>query len=353
MSLVSVVVPAFNAAATIERSLKSALDQSYANVEVIVVDDGSSDATADIVARMGADEPRLRLIRSENRGAAQARNTAIAASSGEYIAPLDADDLWHPDKIARQVAAAEAAPEAGFVYVFHHFIDGDDRIIGWPEAYVCRGRVFHRLYYRNFVGTGSAPLFRRRAIVGAGGYEAAGYSEDALLQLKVARGWPVECVPDRLVGYRVSASSLTRRSDAFVNWMGARDRMDGLWPDLPPFVRRWARAWRWLALAEQRGWEGRPGAAVAAMARAMWLDPDRTFRFLAFRSARAVTSRARRGEAGKGSWPFASPPPFSPVAHDPKEMRQTLNRFRRFEARRLETLRLLDEETPAIRSVLF
>ncbi|HEX8430104.1 MAG TPA: glycosyltransferase family 2 protein, partial [Longimicrobium sp.] len=192
LPLVSVIIPAFNAAATIRRTLASALAQTYPAIEVIVVDDASTDATAALVVEVAAGDPRVRLIRAEHGGQATARNRAIAESRGTWIAPLDADDLWDARKIELQVAKAlEAETPPGFVYCFHYRIDGADRIVGMPEAEIREGRVFHRLYQRNFVGTGSAPLFAKAAVLEVGGYQEAGNSEDALLQLRVARRHPV------------------------------------------------------------------------------------------------------------------------------------------------------------------
>src|SRR5439155_4413373 len=101
--LVTVVIAAFNAMAHIEETCLSALRQTYRSLEVIVVDDGSTDETSRIVQRLAASDSRVRLIRQQNRGVAAARNAGIAAASGEFIAPLDADDLWDSTKIERQV----------------------------------------------------------------------------------------------------------------------------------------------------------------------------------------------------------------------------------------------------------
>jgi glycosyltransferase involved in cell wall biosynthesis len=107
--LVSVIIPAFNSAATLGDTLASAAAQSHRALEIIVIDDGSTDATARIAADFCARHPRARLISQTNQGVAAARNRGIAEAKGEFVAPLDADDLWHKDKIARQVAAALAS----------------------------------------------------------------------------------------------------------------------------------------------------------------------------------------------------------------------------------------------------
>ena len=103
--LVSVVIPAYNAGATIAETLASALGQTYRDLEIIAVDDGSTDDTAAVVAGAAANDPRIRLLRQANSGVAAARNYGIAEARANLIAILDADDLWHPTKVAKQVAA--------------------------------------------------------------------------------------------------------------------------------------------------------------------------------------------------------------------------------------------------------
>ena len=111
--LVSVIVPSFNAEATILSALASVCVQTYGTLEILVVDDCSFDATAKLVEGLAAAEPRLRLLQhARNQGPAAARNTGLAAAVGRYCAFLDADDEWVPDKLARQVSALVAAPQA-------------------------------------------------------------------------------------------------------------------------------------------------------------------------------------------------------------------------------------------------
>lgn len=105
---VSVITPAFNSAASIERTVRSVAQQTFPPLEHIVVDDGSSDDTALIIERLAREIPHLRVIRQKNLGAGAARNAGIAAASGTYIAFLDSDDLWLPAKLERQIAFMEA-----------------------------------------------------------------------------------------------------------------------------------------------------------------------------------------------------------------------------------------------------
>jgi len=113
--LVSVGIPSYNRAVVVGDAVRSVLQQTHSHLEVIVVDDASTDETAAAIARI--DDPRLRYLRhGTNRGGADARNTAIAAATGEDVAFLDSDDLWHPDKLARQLAALTACPERTVCY---------------------------------------------------------------------------------------------------------------------------------------------------------------------------------------------------------------------------------------------
>ena len=106
-ALVSVIVPAFDAAADIRQTLNSVLAQTYQEIEVIVVDDGSSDGTSAMVEEFVNRDPRFQLVRQSNAGVGAARNTAIRKARGKYIAPLDADDFWFPEKLEKQVACIE------------------------------------------------------------------------------------------------------------------------------------------------------------------------------------------------------------------------------------------------------
>ena len=126
--LVSIIVPAFNAERFVARALRSALGQAYPNLEIIVVDDGSTDRTAEIVR--SCSDPRIRLVVQANRGQAAARNHGIRLSAGKYVTFLDADDAYLPAKVERQVAFLEATP--GFQGAFcdaAHFYSRDPRTL--------------------------------------------------------------------------------------------------------------------------------------------------------------------------------------------------------------------------------
>jgi glycosyltransferase involved in cell wall biosynthesis len=211
---ISVIVPAYNAARTILQTLESVCHQSCSPSEIIIVDDGSTDITADIVKAAARLDPRIRLLRQQRQGPSVARNKAIAESKGQYIAPLDADDLWHPDYLAAQSAAlARLGPSAGFVYCWHHLIDESGNIIRPAIPIVIEGRTFGPLLLTNFVGNGSSAMFCREAVIEAGGYRAPAadwpHGEDYLLQLRIASRRLVACVQQDLVSYRKMPDGLS------------------------------------------------------------------------------------------------------------------------------------------------
>lgn len=248
--LVSVVIPAYDAVSTLRATLSSVLAQTHRALEVLVVDDGSRDATAAVAAAAAERDPRVRVLRQANAGVAVARNAGLAQARGEWVATVDADDLWHPEKIARQLAAAARAPRRpGFVYAWSRRIDGDDRVLldlGRPTH---RGDVMAQLVATNFLRNASVALMRRDAALRAGGFDpglqAAGAhgAEDLKLYLAIAEVETVELAPAFLVGYRHTATSMSqapdrmRRSVEMV--LGEVERRR---PDLPAELLDLARA---------------------------------------------------------------------------------------------------------------
>lgn len=215
--LVSVVIPAFNAAATIGETLCSVRAQSFSNLEIIVVDDGSTDATADVAGRHAAVDARVRVIRQANAGVAAARNTGWMASTGEMIAFVDADDLWAEAKIARQVGILSACDErVGVNYCFYARIGWDNTITDSWEQAGFEGDILDRLLMENFIGgNGSTMLMRRAVLEAVGGFDSAFRHagaegcDDYLFTCRVAETFHFSAVKDVLVGYRHTPGSLS------------------------------------------------------------------------------------------------------------------------------------------------
>lgn len=259
--LVSVIIPAYNASAFLREAIESALAQTYRKLEVIVVDDGSRDNTAAVVESLAVRDPRVRLLRQPNAGVASARNLGLAVSRGGFIALLDADDLWHPEKLARQVAVIRrGSPRLGLVYTWSSVVDEAGRVVDRRGCGVPRyeGEVYAALVLWNFVGNASTPLIRRRCLAEIGGFDVglrargAQGCEDLKLYLAIAERYEFAVVPEFLVGYRQTATSMSRsvwqmkRSHALV-LADVRRRH----PELPGRLFRWSRSLccYWLAVA--------------------------------------------------------------------------------------------------------
>lgn len=249
--LISVIVPAYNAAGTIGATLRSVMAQTYGNIEIIVIDDGSRDETAAIVRSFLAIEPRLRLATQANAGVAAARNAGAGLARGDFIAPVDADDLWHPTKLAKQMAVMQKGSDRlGLIYCWSSWIDDAGCVVERFGAMSdASGRVFPLLALEDFICNASVPLIRRSAFDAVGGYDvglrqAGGQGcEDWQLYLRLAEICEFGVVPEFLVGYRMGQGSMStdvwqmKRSYDLV-----RRNMQERHPDLPKWLIRRQRA---------------------------------------------------------------------------------------------------------------
>ncbi|MGX9115476.1 glycosyltransferase family 2 protein [Mesorhizobium sp. BHbsci] len=214
-TVIGVVVPMFNAERTILPTLTSICQQSHQALDIIVVDDGSTDRSASIVAAYAEQDRRIRLFRQPNAGVAHARNSGAAATDAEFLAFVDADDLWAPSKIALQLRVLqEGGSSAGLAYCWFAEIDEDGRIFSLkqPDA---DGRVLQRMCRNNFVGNGSSMLVRRSAFERAGQFDPslrarnAQGCEDLLMCLRIAENYEFRVVPQYLVGYRRTSGNMS------------------------------------------------------------------------------------------------------------------------------------------------
>ena len=251
MPLVSVLVPAYDAEATLAETLASVREQTLEDFEVIVVDDGSRDGTADVARDFAARDARFKLLEQANAGVAAARNTALAAAKGEFVAPLDADDLWHREKLERQLRRASTADSAVVcVYSWSVDIDESSRVVARRlDLDLYEGDVYAALVFTNFIGNASVPLIRAEVLRAVGGWDAslraraAQGCEDWLLYLRLAEKGPFALERGFLVGYRQSEASMSRRVPEMTRSFAlvlaeARERH----PELPARLFRWSRA---------------------------------------------------------------------------------------------------------------
>ena len=213
MPTVSVVIPLYNAADTIVKAVESALAQTLSDIEVIVVDDGSTDTSLSTVGAL--DDSRLRVLSFDNAGAPAARNRGIAAAHSDLIALLDADDYWQPEKLVDQVAALAQHPEAALAYSWSDYVDqqGDymcpgkrDVVKGDPES------TYAKLLVSNFLENGSTPLIRKSALDEVGGFdESLPSAQDLDLYLKIAARYAFVTIPKVQVYYRITTGSITSK----------------------------------------------------------------------------------------------------------------------------------------------
>ncbi|MEO1275980.1 MAG: glycosyltransferase family 2 protein [Pseudomonadota bacterium] len=310
----SIIVPAYNAAATIGETLDSLLAQTFTDFEIVVVDDGTPDDTLDIVAHY--DDPRIRVVRQANRGLAGARNGGLLAARGAYIGFCDADDLWEPRKLAAHVAHLDANPDVGISFAGSLFIDAESRRLGLAQSPKLKGITALDVLCRNPIGNGSAAVVRRAAFDRIAWRPAQDsrpwwfderfrQSEDieCWARFVLSTDWKIEGVPGLLTRYRVNPGGLSANLEKqFESW----ERMIGRMAEIAPaFVARHApaaRAYqlRYLARRAVAQRDGRlalrlMAQALAVSRRPLVAEPAKTCSTLA--AAALLSAFGREGYA--------------------------------------------------------
>lgn len=297
-TLVTVVIPTYNYGVFLEGAIRSAASQSYPHIEIIVVDDGSTDDTQAILLRLEAEISNLHNIKTAHLGVSNARNVGTKAARGTYVAYLDADDLWHPSKIAKQVAAIEAHggdPEWAAVYCLFRTVDRHGRLIGSAPAFETRGYCFASHLIVNHLGNGSSLMVRKDIALAVGGFNPA-YSlcEDIDFQLRILRHYKLELVREYLVAYRNHKGSATKNhvkmAEAFTDTM-KRHTSD---PQIPQELRKAAMqaAHRYVWNKYTRGGQHLKGWLT--LLKAIIGEPRQTFADLANLTDGYIRRRIRR-----------------------------------------------------------
>jgi glycosyltransferase involved in cell wall biosynthesis len=277
MATVDVIIPAFNAAKYLPAALESVFSQTFDDWQILLVDDGSTDNTADVVApfldRFGS---KIRFIRQSNRGLPAARNTAIRASTAEFLALLDADDLWLPCRLSESLKALAERPQAGLAYGLITYIDSEGRLGGTFEGNRrnAQGRIAPYIYMRQVELPCPTITFRRRCIDVVGIFdEAMRATEDRDLWLRIALRYEVAFVPKVLAYYRVSPNSMSADSQrmlkAQLRFIRKHYGSEGC--GLRSRQIAWARVYKQQAEALMR--QNRPWDALMSSLRAVALYP--------------------------------------------------------------------------------
>ena len=287
MPSVSVIIPVYNGAATIAEAIDSVLAQSYRDFELIVVDDGSTDATAEVLRRYAGS---IKAITRANGGISAARNSGLRAADGKYVALLDCDDVWMPAMLERTVSALETNPDCVLAYTDLAVTDSDGRpletsLVG-PET--AHAPSFDELFTHLWPIMPSAVVIRRRALDEIGGFaeefRSYGY-EDAWCWMRARELGPFCFVPERLVRWRFS--SFPRPLKNFGYNPAARGQFAQMvqkrWGrSVEPLLRARKRASRsllgYIGLTEMRN--GNVRHAREAFRRALRFDPWRVKNYL-------------------------------------------------------------------------
>ncbi len=297
--LVSAVIPAYNAERTLAEAVASALAQSVRDLEVIVVDDGSRDGTLAVARSMG--DPRVRVISQENRGAAAARNAGIRASAGEFVALLDADDLWLPKKLERQLRFFSEHPECSACQSGAYFVDDDLRILSvrpCPDS----GRALEEaLLFQNLPATMVSLTARKSCFLEVGMFdEGLEILEEWDMAIKMARFGGMRNILEPLVLYRVHPGNRHRNVGIHIApgfAVLAKIFDDPSLPEAVKRLRRRAYATFFRTLAGGSFNNGELPAFAWWAARSIAMDP-RQVAYMAAWPLRLFGRRASRRAAG-------------------------------------------------------
>ena len=241
----SIVVPAYNCASTIAETINSILSQTYEDLELIIVDDGSTDETLRAIAKF--EDLRIRIVRQTNRGLAGAHNTGIAEARGQYIGFCDADDVWLPEKLERHITHLKARKDVGISFSGSELIDVSGKSLGIRQSPKLLNLTAADIFKRNPIGNGSSAVIRRDALQGFA-YRPTGETErdwwfdetfrqsddiEGWLRFALTQDWRIEGIPGHLTLYRIHVGGLSANmTRQFETWLRMREKIAQVSPKL-------------------------------------------------------------------------------------------------------------------------
>ena len=276
----SIVIPAYNVAPYIRQAVLSALDQSFDDTEIIVVDDGSADATTEILAAIAGErrDERLHILHQANAGLSGARNTGILAARGHFIGFLDGDDVWLPEKAARHLHLMRGDPGIGISFSHSEYITESGNPTG---AYLRADKphpTLHDMIRRNHVGNGSNAIVRRDCFDRAGLFRPELRAcEDYELWCRILHRtrYRAVAIPQVLTQYRMRLTSLSydhrkfvRQADAAMHYLRAA------MPAVPAEIFAAGHAEHYRIAAWKAASTGSHAAGARLLLRAMRLRPS-------------------------------------------------------------------------------
>ena len=209
--LVTVLITAYNESEYIEEAVRSVLAQTYDHLEAVVINDGSTDETGNVLRRR-FDDGRLRVVNQERKGRVRSLNHGLDVAKGAFVAVLDADDRCRPDRIARQVDYLSAHEAVGVVGTYYHRKDGI-REEEYVRKYPTRDRSIRRAMAKYIPISHSCAMYRTRAVLDIGGYnEDLADHEDLDLWIRVAQNWELANIPEPLVVRHIRNDSYWHRN---------------------------------------------------------------------------------------------------------------------------------------------
>ncbi|MGH8001850.1 MAG: glycosyltransferase family 2 protein, partial [Brasilonema sp.] len=216
MSKVTVIIPAYNAMKYLPETVESVLNQTLTYFEVLIINDGSSDGIVEWASQIT--DSRVRLISQENQGTAAARNKGIVESKGEYIAFLDADDIWEPTKLEKQAQCLDNNPLVGLVDAWTAFIDENSKPTGIVMKHNSEGDVYKKVVEicDSTVCCGSSPMIRRSCFDTLGLFDRESYIEDVDMWIRIATRYHYGVVKELLVKYRQHPSNKSKDCESML-----------------------------------------------------------------------------------------------------------------------------------------
>lgn len=265
MTSISVIIPVYNSAATVAETVKSVIAQTYEDFEILIIDDGSSDRSIEIC--QAYDDPRVRMIHQHNRGLAGARNTGIRHAQGQYLAFVDSDDVWQPEKLAMHMQHFQQRPEVGVSFCRSSFIDQHGNPLGIYQMPRLKDITPSYLFCRNPISNGSAVVIRREVLqeiqfqANLHGEVEDFYFDDRFRQsediecwmrIALKTNWKIEGIPEALTLYRVNSGGLSANiMQQLKSW---EQMVTKIQTDYPDFIAQWghkARAYQLRYLARR------------------------------------------------------------------------------------------------------
>ncbi|MEH1967921.1 glycosyltransferase [Nostoc sp.] len=205
---ISVIIPVYNSEKTIKQTIQSVLNQTFSELELIVINDGSQDSTLEVIRQIR--DSRIKVFSYSNAGGNVSRNRGLHRAVGDFVSFLDADDLWTPDKLQSQLKALQENVTAKVAYSWTDYIDINGQYLLSGQRIKLNGNAYENLLLNNFLENGSNPLICRKSLITLGGFdESLNAAQDWDMWLRLASKFDFICVPSVQILYRISANSVS------------------------------------------------------------------------------------------------------------------------------------------------